>query len=84
MQALNYKRTFNKEDRELEISVNRSFGNNSGHSNNNQYLLPQDSLTYGTYNLNPGKRSRTEIKIDYSEPLSKKIILGAGGKIKLL
>ena len=47
---LNYKRTFNKEDEELDVSVNSSFGKNAGRSNNNQYLLPQDSLTYGTYN----------------------------------
>src|ERR1035441_4982545 len=45
---LDYKRTFNKEDRELDIAVNSSFGNNTGRSNNNQYSLPQDSLSYGT------------------------------------
>jgi ferric enterobactin receptor len=80
---LDYKRTFDKEDRELDISVNSSFGNNAGRSDNNQFLLPQDSLTYGTYNLNPAKENETEIKIDYNEPLSKKIILGAGGKFSM-
>ena len=80
---LDYKRTFNKEDRELDISVNSSFGNNSGRSNNNQYSLPQDSLSYGTFNFNPAKENETEIKIDYTEPLFKKIILGAGGKFSL-
>ncbi len=78
--SLNYKRTFEKEDRELEVSFNSSIGNNAGRSNNNQFLLPQDSLTYGTYNLNPAKENETEIKVDYNEPLSKKIILGTGGK----
>ncbi|MGH2647586.1 MAG: TonB-dependent receptor, partial [Ginsengibacter sp.] len=81
--SLDYKRTFNKEDRELDISANSSFGNNSSLSNNNQYLLPQDSLTYGTRNLNPERENETEIKIDYNEPLSKKITLGAGGKLSL-
>ncbi len=80
---LDYKRTFNKEDRELDVSVNSSFGNNAGRSNNNQFLLPEDSLTYGTDNLNPAKENETEIKVDYNEPLSKKIILGAGGKFSL-
>ena len=78
---LDYKRTFNKEDRELDISVNSSFGNNTGRSNNNQYSLPEDSLSYGTFNYNPAKENETEIKVDYAEPLSKKIILGAGGKM---
>lgn len=80
---INYKRTFDKEDRELDIAVNTSLGNNSGSNNNNQYLLPADSLTYGTYNSNPGKENETEIKIDYTEPLAKKIILGLGGKYSL-
>ena len=80
---INYKRTFDKEDRELDIAVNTSSGNNSGSNNNNQYLLPADSLTYGTYNLNPGKENETEIKLDYTEPLAKKIVLGLGGKYSL-
>lgn len=79
--SLNYKRTFDKEDRELEVSVNSSFGNNYAKANNNQFLLPQDSLTYGTNNLNPGKENETELKVDYTEPLTKTIILGVGSKI---
>ncbi len=79
--SLDYKRTFSKEDRELEISANSSFGNNAGRSQNNQYLLPSDSLTYGTYNLNPAKENETEIKLDYNEPLARKVILGVGGKL---
>ena len=79
--GLDYKRTFNKEDRELEVAVNSSFGNNYAKSNNDQYLLPQDSLSYGTNSNNPGIENETEIKIDYTEPFSKNIILGAGGKI---
>ena len=80
---LDYKRTFNKEDRELDIAVNSSFGNNTGRSNNNQYSLPQDSLSYGTSNFNPAQENQTEIKVDYTEPLGKKVILGVGGKLSL-
>ena len=79
--GLDYKRTFNKEDRELEVAVNSSFGNNYAKSNNDQYVLPGDSLAYGTNSNNPGIENETEIKIDYTEPFSKNIILGAGGKI---
>ena len=80
---LNYKRTFDNEDRELDISINSSFGNNFIKANNNQFLLPQDSLFYGTTNTNPGKENETEFKVDYTEPLAKKIILGVGGKVGL-
>ena len=80
---LDYKRTFDKEGREFEISAISSFGNNSGLSNNNQYLLPEDSLIYGINNVNPGKENEKEIRIDYNEPISEKVILGVGGKLNL-
>ena len=81
--SINYKRTFEKEDRELEVSVNGSFANYYAKANNNQFLMPLDSLTYGSDNLNPGRQNETEISIDYNEPLAKTIILGAGGKISM-
>jgi ferric enterobactin receptor len=79
--GLDYKRTFEKQDRELEIAVNSSFGNNYAKANNAQYMLPQDSLVYGTKGNNPAAENETEIKVDYTEPFSKNVILGAGGKV---
>lgn len=79
--GLNYKRTFNKEDQELDINVNSSFGNDNSSSNNSQFLLPQDSLYYGTQSVNPGKIRETEIKVDYTQPLKKDITLGVGSKV---
>ena len=78
---LGYKRTFTKEGRDLEINANSSFENNNNKANNNQFLMLQDSLIYGSNNINPGKENETEIKIDYTEPLSKKVILGTGAKL---
>jgi outer membrane receptor protein involved in Fe transport len=78
---LSYKRTFAKEDRELEIAVNSSHDNNRGSANNEQLLLPQDSLYYGTSSKNPGKENETECTVDYTEPLKEDVILGLGGKI---
>ncbi|MEO8763001.1 MAG: TonB-dependent receptor [Ginsengibacter sp.] len=79
--GLNYKRTFDKEDRELEIAVNSSFGNDHAKSGNNQFLLPQDSLSYARNNINPGKENGTEFTIDFTEPLRKNVTLGVGTKI---
>ena len=78
---LDYRRTFNKEDRELEVSINSTVGHNFARANNDQYLLPADSLVYGTNSINPGTENETEIKLDYTDPITKNIILGAGGKI---
>jgi ferric enterobactin receptor len=78
--GLNYKRTFAKEDQELEIGVNTSSGNNKNTSANAQSFLPQDSLFYGRRSTNPGKTDETEIKIDYTQPIKKDVTLGVGSK----
>jgi ferric enterobactin receptor len=78
---LNYKRTFKKEDQELEIDVNSSFGHNIRTADNNQFLQPPDSLIYGTISNNPGKENESEIALDYVQPLAKDVNLGIGGKL---
>ena len=78
--SLNYKRTFNKEDQELDFSINSSNGRRTGIADNEQNLLPGDSVYYGIRNRNPGKELETEVQLDYTQPLAKNILLGAGGK----
>ncbi|MFI5188561.1 MAG: TonB-dependent receptor domain-containing protein, partial [Chitinophagales bacterium] len=78
---LNYKRTFTKEDQELEMNINTSFGKNHISAGNTQLLLPQDSLFYGTNSANSGREKETEITVDYTQPFTKDIKLGVGGKI---
>jgi len=77
---INYKRTFTKEDQELEVDINSSFGHNLRMADNDQFLQPSDSLIYGTRSNNPGKEHQSEIAIDYVQPLGKNINLGVGGK----
>ncbi|MDP4262408.1 MAG: TonB-dependent receptor [Bacteroidota bacterium] len=78
--SLDYKRTFAKEDQELEIAINSYTGNNHGAANNYQSLLPQDSVFYGINSTNPGKEKETEFQVDYNQPLKKDIVIGVGGK----
>ncbi|MBV4360438.1 TonB-dependent receptor domain-containing protein [Pinibacter aurantiacus] len=82
--ALNYKRTFAKEDQELNFSVNSSLGRSHISANNLQYAMPQDSLTSGTMNTNPGKENETQIALDYSQPIASKVMMGAGLKTTFL
>jgi len=81
--GLNYKRTFSKEDQELEIYLNSSNSRNNRAAANDQFLQPQDSLIYGTNSNNPGKETENEIGINYVQPLSKDVNLGAGGKLNI-
>ena len=82
--SLNYKRNFTKEDQGLEIGINSSFGNNHIVANNDQYLMPVDSLYYGRQNTNPGTSHETEINIDYIQPVAKDVVLGVGSKLTLM
>ena len=81
--SLNYKKTFKKEDQELDLAVNTSIGTRNNMDNNYQYFLPQDSLFYSTKGNNPGTEKETEIRADYTQPLKKNILLGIGSKLGL-
>ncbi|MEP7256190.1 MAG: TonB-dependent receptor [Ferruginibacter sp.] len=78
--SLTYKRTFAKEDQELEVAFNTSAEKTKGHANSEQLWLPQDSLYYGTKAYNPAKTRETEFTIDYAQPLAEDINLGFGAK----
>ena len=79
--SLNYKRTFNKEDQELNISASRSVGSNHSTASNNDYQLPGNYLYYGTNSINPGTQKESEIRVDYTQPLRKNVLLGIGSKL---
>ncbi len=79
--GINYKRTFAKEDQELEIDLNSGWWKSHGTAGNYQVMLPQDSLYYGTNSINPGKENETNLTVDYTQPLKEDVKLGIGGKI---
>ena len=81
--GINYKKTFKKEDQELEFSINTSQDNFTANNNNYQFSLPQHSLYYSTQALNPGSEKETEFTGDYVQPLKENILLGIGGKVSL-
>jgi ferric enterobactin receptor len=81
--SLGYKRTFNKEDQELEISFNSGYEKSKGYFSNSQSLQPQDSLYYGTYSSNPGIEKATELQIDYTQPIAEDVTIGVGADMEL-
>ncbi|HZZ75579.1 MAG TPA: TonB-dependent receptor, partial [Puia sp.] len=81
--SLDYKRKFDKEDQELEIGIHSSTDHNNYNSVNTQTYLPENYTYYGTNNNNPGRETQTEIVLDYTQPIGKKIIWGMGGKLVL-
>ena len=78
---LSYKHSFENKEQQLEIGFDGSFAHPLGSSGNDQYLLPKDSLIYGTRNSNPAKENEFEAKLDYTQPLREGVNLGLGGKL---
>ncbi len=78
--SLNYKRTFKKEDQELEASISLDKGKNDGRNNSEQFLFPQDSLFYGIRAVNPGITHETVVAVDYTQPIASDVKLGIGSK----
>ncbi|MGZ6555047.1 MAG: TonB-dependent receptor, partial [Bacteroidia bacterium] len=78
--GLNYKKTFKKEDQELEIACQSSNGTNYSHYNQRQKFISPDSVYSGSYANNPGVEKETDISIDYTQPLGKDATLEMGAK----
>jgi len=78
---VNYKRTFDKADREIEIGYNDGNSNNSNQSSSLQYLMPANTLNYGSKNISAPADRETELKLDYTEPISDKVKFTTGGKL---
>lgn len=77
--SLNYKRTF-REDQELDISYQSSYGTNK--SSYRQYLNPLsgDSILSGSSSNSNGKDNGSSLSLDYTQPLTEKLKLESGLK----
>jgi len=71
--SLNYKKTFSKEEQELDILYNASYGNNYSYY----------SVLNSSYANNPGNDRQTNIAINYTHPVNKSVIIETGAKTVL-
>ncbi len=76
-----YKRTFDKEGRELEISYNAGSSKFNINAANLQYVMPNSIFNFGSTNLNAASEKESELKLDYSEPISDRVKFNFGGKL---
>ena len=79
--SLDYKKTFKKEDEELEILYTSSSSNNVSSYMQQQNYLNGGYPSSGSMSNNPGHDHETNISIDYTDPLSKSITLETGAKV---
>lgn len=80
--SVDYKKTFNRENQELDILFTSSYGNNSS-----TFFQRQDfqsgKPSSGSLGNNPGKDHETDISIDYTQPVSKDFTIETGAKAVL-
>lgn len=79
--SVGYKKTFNKEGHELEFQYNGSFGNNL--INASQFSTYQNGNypNTGLKSTNPGRENQSELLLNYTLPISKKLTIEAGAKM---
>ncbi|MDR3713165.1 MAG: TonB-dependent receptor [Puia sp.] len=79
---LRYKKTYAQEDRELDISVDGSFGKNNASYGQVQSLPSGDSVYSGSQGNSTGHDRETNFRLDYVHPLGEGIKLETGGRIQ--
>lgn len=78
--SVNYKKTFAKENQELDISFISSYGNNRADFSQMQNYLNGGYPASGQQGNNPGKDHQTTISIDYTQPVNDNLTIETGAK----
>ena len=78
--SLAYKKTFKKENQELDFLFNRSDGSNTNYYTQRQDYTNVDSASTGTRGNDPGTDKETDISIDYAQPIVKDFTIETGAK----
>jgi ferric enterobactin receptor len=81
--SLSYKKTFTKENQELDLLYNSSYGNNQSNFFQRQDYSTGGYPSSGSMSNNPGKDHETDISIDYTQPVSKNFTIETGAKTVL-
>jgi len=75
-----YKRKFNKEDRELEFTINSSNGNVFSNYEQEQRHINPEAIFNSSRGKNPGIENETNIELNYTHPLGEDIVFETGLK----
>jgi len=81
--SVSYKKTFAKENQELDILYTSSYGNNQSNFFQQQDYLTAGIPSIGSKSNNPGRDHETDISIDYTQPVTKGFTIETGAKTVL-
>ena len=77
---VDYKKTFNTEGQELDISYQQNNANHTTFFDQQHFYTSSDSLFSGAKGNNNAKDRETYLIIDYSQPINKKVSIDMGAK----
>ncbi len=80
--SIAYKKTFKREDEELDFLYSSSYGNNRS-TYFQQQNYPASGLETGSRSNNPGTDHETNISLDYTDPVTKHFTLETGAKLTI-
>ena len=81
--SLAYKKTFLKDDQELDISIDGSDGNNTSSYGQAQSLPSGDSTFAGSQGSSIGHDHEVNFRLDYTQPFGDNVRLETGGRIQI-
>jgi outer membrane receptor protein involved in Fe transport len=79
-----YRKKFKKEGRELELAYNATYGNNTSSYHQEQFHPGTTNAFAGSNSENPGKENETNFELNYTEPISEKVVIETGLRTTLI
>jgi ferric enterobactin receptor len=79
-----YRKKFKKEGRELELAYNATYGNNTISYHQEQFHPGTSNAYSGSNSENPGKENEINFELNYTEPISEKVVIETGLRTTLI
>jgi outer membrane receptor protein involved in Fe transport len=79
-----YRKKFKKEGRELELAYNATYGNNTSSYHQEQFHPGTSNAFSGSNSENPGKENEINFELNYTEPVSEKVVIETGLRTTLI
>ncbi len=76
--SLSYLHKFKRENQELEIAYEGSYGDNTTYYRQSQFYPKKDTAFAGSHSLNPGKENEAAFSVNYTHPLGEDAQLETG------
>jgi outer membrane receptor protein involved in Fe transport len=81
--GLEYKKTFEKEDQEINFQITSGHGKTDMNSGNQTSYQDNIFPSSGLKNTNPGKDRQLQLALDYTQPIAENFTIEMGSKVEI-